>query len=150
MARIEMVIKVDERDVDLVRKNFKPTGYSFIPLHIQTEFVSAILNGTPLPKRHGRLIDKDHMIARLEAASKFYGGENADAFDERFSHGLKEAAIKVCEEPTIIEADKAESKEAQSKQTVDSCLDFDFDKVKETLKNANLNNLIIDHTCEEN
>lgn len=66
----------------------------------------AIKNGTPLPKCHGRLIDKDHMIARLEAASKFYGGENADAFDERFSYGLKEAAIKVAEEPTIIEADK--------------------------------------------
>jgi len=70
---------------------------------------SIILDGTPLPKGHGRLIDKDHMIARLEAASKFYGGENADAFDERFSYGLKEAAIKVCEEHTIIEADKAES-----------------------------------------
>lgn len=71
----------------------------------------AIRNGTPLPKGHGRLIDKDHMIARLEAASKFYGGENTDAFDERFSHGLKEAAIKVAEEPTIIEADKAESED---------------------------------------
>lgn len=69
---------------------------------------NAVKTGTPLPKGHGRLIDKDHMIARLEAASKFYGGENADAFDERFSHGLKEAAIKVAEEPTIIEADKGE------------------------------------------
>lgn len=74
------------------------------------EIYQAVNNGTPLPKGHGRLIDKDHMIARLEAASKFYGGENADAFDERFSYGLKEAAIKVAEEPTIIEADK-ENKE---------------------------------------
>jgi len=67
--------------------------------------IKALENGIPLPKGHGRLIDKDHMIARLEAASKFYGGENTDAFDERFSYGLKEAAIKVAEEPTIIEAD---------------------------------------------
>ena len=73
----------------------------------------AVKNGIPLPKGHGRLIDKDHMIARLEAASKFQGGENADAFDERFSHGLKEAAIKVAEEPTIIEADKAESEDKE-------------------------------------
>ena len=72
------------------------------------EMARALRMGTPLPKGHGRLIDKDHMIARLEAASKFFGGENADAFDERFSHGLKEAAIKVAEEPTIIEADKGE------------------------------------------
>ena len=61
MADIELVIKVDERDVELVRKNFKPTGYSFIPTCIQTEFVSAILNGTPLPKGHGRLIDADKL-----------------------------------------------------------------------------------------
>ena len=72
------------------------------------EMAMTIRKGTPLPKGHGRLIDKDHMIARLEAASKFFGGENADAFDERFSHGLKEAAIKVDEEPVIIEADNGE------------------------------------------
>ena len=67
------------------------------------KIAKAIRKGTPLPKGYRRLIDKDHMIARLEAASKFYGGENTDAFDERFSYGLKEAAIKVAEEPTIIE-----------------------------------------------
>jgi hypothetical protein len=72
------------------------------------EMARALRMGKPLLKGHRRLIDKDHMIARLEAASKFYGGENADAFDERFSHGLKEAAIKVAEEPTIIETDKGE------------------------------------------
>lgn len=77
-------------------------------------------NGIPLPKGHGRLIDKDHMIARLEAASKFYGGENADAFDERFSHGLKEAAIKVAEEPTIIEADVPKRKKGTPLEENDS------------------------------
>ena len=30
----------------------------------------------------------------------------------------------------------------------DSCLDFDFDKVKEILKKDDLDNLIVDHTCE--
>lgn len=48
-----------------------------------------------------RLIDKDHMIYRLEQASKYFGGKNADTFDERFSQGLKEASIKVAEEPEI-------------------------------------------------
>ena len=57
MADIKLVVKADKRDVDLVRKNFKPTGYSFIPLHIQTEFVSAILNGVPVPRGHGNLKD---------------------------------------------------------------------------------------------
>lgn len=61
MADIELVIKVDEKDVDFVRKNFKPTGYSFIPLRIQTEFVSAILNGVPVPKGHGDLKDAEEL-----------------------------------------------------------------------------------------
>ena len=48
-----------------------------------------------------RLIDKDHMIYRLEQASKYFGGEQTDMFDERFSQGLKEASIKVAEELEI-------------------------------------------------
>lgn len=87
-------------------RNYIKRNYNFKGADDYNAVVMAIANGIVLPKGHGRLIDKDHMIARLEAASKFYGGENADAFDERFSHGLKEAAIKVAEEPTIIEAEK--------------------------------------------
>ena len=101
MSDIELVIKLPEemyKWVNDVNKFFDDYGIS--------DFIDLVEKGTPLPKGHGDLIDKDHMIARLEAASKFYGGENADAFDERFSYGLKEAAIKVAEEPTIIEANK--------------------------------------------
>jgi hypothetical protein len=39
--------------------------------------------------------------------------------------------------------------EPQPKQTADSYLDFDFDKVKEILKKDGLGNLIVDHTCEK-
>lgn len=102
MADIELVIKVSEdiyKEIMAHNRERREGGKSAY------YFEELIQNGTPLPKGHGRLIDKDHVIARLEAASKFYGGENADAFDERFSYGLKEAAIKVCGEPTIIEAD---------------------------------------------
>lgn len=100
MADIKLVVKVDERDVDLVRKNFKPTGYSFIPLHIQTEFVSAILNGVPVPRGHGNLKDIGKCDRKL-----FYqqcGGANSlitakTAFDMLLSL------------PTIIEADNSGS-----------------------------------------
>ena len=44
---------------------------------------------------------------------------------------------------------RTESEEAQPKQTDDSCLNFDFDKVKEILKKDSLDNLIVDHTCEK-
>lgn len=105
---MKLIIDIPEEDYreckfrkDLLSLGEEPTDLTF-----NMRMETLIANGTLLPEGHGRLIDKDHMIARLEAASKFYGGENADAFDERFSHGLKEAAIKVAEEPTIIEADK--------------------------------------------
>lgn len=100
LIRLEDELFEQCKTTELTGKN---EGFDF---HI----IKTVANGTVLSKGHGRLIDKDHMIARLEAASKFFSGEHTDAFDERFSQGLKEAAIKVAEEPTIIEADK-ENKE---------------------------------------
>lgn len=79
----EIVIKVDELDFDLVKKYFKSTGYSFIPLRIQTEFISAIMNGIPLPKGHGRLIDADNIPVDL-----FFNG------------------LDISKAETLIEADK--------------------------------------------
>ena len=93
MADIELVIKVDERDVDFVRKTFKPTGCSFIPLYIQNEFVSAILNGVSLPKSHGKLKDTDAII------------------DVGFSKGFCDWYYEIKYAPTIIEADKAENED---------------------------------------
>lgn len=98
----EIVIKIPEEIISFVNCN------GFLPENYRSTMGRVLLDGVELSKGHGDLIDRDHIIARLEAASKFFGGENADAFDERFSHGLKEAAIKVAEEPTIIEADKGE------------------------------------------
>ena len=99
---MKLIIDIDED----VYKLFTGNGQGIKVVRFNLE--NALKNGTPLPKGHGDLIDRDHMIARLETASKFFGGEHTDAFDERFSQGLKEAAIKVAEEPTIIEADKGE------------------------------------------
>ena len=108
MADIELIVKIDANVYTRLFDNGIQDNE--IATDDICEMARALRQGKSLPKGHGRLIDKDHMIVRLEAASKFYGGENTDAFDERFSYGLKEAAIKVAEEPTIIEAD-AESEE---------------------------------------
>ena len=99
MANIKLVIEVDERDVDFVRKNYKPTGYSFIPLHIQTEFVSAILNGVPVTKGHGNLKDIGKCDRKL-----FYqqcGGANSLIT-------VKTAFDMLLSLPTIIETDKGQ------------------------------------------
>lgn len=104
MANIELVIKVDERDVDFVRKNFKSTGYSFIPLHIQTEFVSAILNGTPLPKGHGDLVDRGTYCSALEDKIKNWDITSKKNHDK--IHGIS-IAYNICNRLIpIIEADK--------------------------------------------
>lgn len=73
-------------------------------------------------------------FARFLASVVGYPGNKEEA--DFWEHWLKE------EKPQ-------ESEEAQPKQTDGSCLDFDFDKVKETLKKDGLDNLIVDHTCEQ-
>lgn len=72
---------------------------------------NAVKHGIPLPKGHGRLIDADVFEKRLMDARSYYIGEKADDFDLRFAAGLKSAAERLVDAPTIIEADKAESEE---------------------------------------
>lgn len=70
--------------------------------------VEAIINGTPLPKGHGRLIDADALKTAygLECATK-YGNESkeqqAHSYDTMM---LYEIADMLDYAPTIIEADK--------------------------------------------
>ena len=60
---------------------------------------SAIANGTPLPKGHGRLIDADALIYRQTHHGNYY-----TPFELIDRNDLNNA-------PTIIEADKAESED---------------------------------------
>ena len=57
MADIELVIKIDEKTYKDIKKGKIYSSIRDVPL----ESVSAIANGTPLPKGHGRLIDADSM-----------------------------------------------------------------------------------------
>ena len=78
MADIEVVIKISEEDYKR-----------------GTAMASAIRNGTPLPKGHGRLIDADAL--RCENADFDTYNDYCTMFDE----------IDIA--PTIIEADKGET-----------------------------------------
>ena len=64
--------------------------------------IKAIVNGVPLPQGHGRLIDADVFEKRLMSARSYYIGEKTDDFDLRFAAGLKSAAERLVDEPTII------------------------------------------------
>ena len=75
----------------------------------------AIANGTPLPKGHGRLIDADVFEKRLMNARSYYIGEKVDDFDLQFAAGLKSAAERLVDAPTIIEADKERANETDNR-----------------------------------
>ena len=79
-----------------------------------------IQNGTPLPKGHGRLIDADAFIARMEDASKRQDYkklliDNCLTVDDVFKaiiESLQNKGLANGDAPTIIEADtESEDKE---------------------------------------
>ena len=84
MADIELVIKMSKRVYNYIRK------YEHIANSDVLDIKDAIINGTPLPKGHGRLIDADSL--------EDYIKEDADEWD-------KYALAYVEDAPTIIEAD---------------------------------------------
>lgn len=81
MADIELVIKIPEED------------YEYLKSHNKDGLYNVILNGTPLPKGHGRLIDADAI--NIHDVSPAYGME---------VYGVTQDDIEY--EPTIIVANK--------------------------------------------
>ena len=67
MAYIELVIKIPEemyKWVDDVNKFFNYYGTS--------DFVDLVKKGTPLPKKHGRLMDADTFINSLKSIERLH------------------------------------------------------------------------------
>lgn len=89
MSDIELVIKIPEETYEY----WKEHKYEYV-------LSEAIANGVVLPKGHGRLIDADEQIFKIE---EIYNGymlsEDGGIVPNDFVEFLEEA-------PTIIEADK--------------------------------------------
>ena len=78
---MKLVIDIDEKLYNtLTHKEFDETL-------VADKMKTCILQGTPLPKGHGRLIDEDKIIGKI--------------------HGVR-SLTAVLDAPTIIEADKGE------------------------------------------
>ena len=73
---MKLIIDIHEKDYQSIQNGFVPSG-----------IVYAVMDGTPLPKGHGRLIDADAM-------QKY----QIDTFGQRL--------LVIDTAPTIIEADK--------------------------------------------
>lgn len=89
MADVELVIKIPEG----LRNDFETEQWTALSCMTMK---NALEKATPLPKGHGRLIDADAI--NIHDVSPAYGME---------VYGVTQDDIEY--EPTIIEADKAES-----------------------------------------
>ena len=87
---MELVIKIDEKLYSDMKS---------LPFTTFTEDV--IINGTPLPKGHGRLIDADYLREDFKASKKISFAERMDI------------SCIVDHAPTIIDADVAESEDKE-------------------------------------
>ena len=87
MADIELVVKIPEEDWEFIKE---ADGCRW-----SRAILDGVINGTPLPKGHGRLIDADDIrVIELEDSLhiiRHYKGDEIDFFIDA---------------PTIIEADK--------------------------------------------
>lgn len=95
MADIELVIKIPEG----LRKDFELEQWTALSC---MEMKNALMNGTPLPKGHGRLGD----LGELEQRISNFVEHDAKITDEYTVARQRFIVDGIRETPTIIEADK--------------------------------------------
>ena len=102
---MKVVIDIPEDDYRFYEKFHKENYY---PKSIFSRAYSAIANGTPLPKGHGRLIDADKLTKEIKSyisdTSNLHYDDlvEAESYNSAYSNCLDE----IEDAPTIIEADK--------------------------------------------
>lgn len=109
---MKLLINMSEDDYKEVKKD----TYSGTPF--ENRVFSAVANGTPLPKGHGRLIDadalkKDDEVTEWLSLNAVRTGKMLKRFSELF---IK----KIDATPSIIEAD-TESEDKQTEKSCDNC-----------------------------
>lgn len=67
MADIELVIRIPEKEYDVIKSDH----YNTFPADMKMWGMESIRNGTPLPEGHGRLIDADWLSFALH---NFFSG----------------------------------------------------------------------------
>lgn len=75
---------------------------------VKTALIRAVVNGTPLPKGHGRLIDADKLKVELECGIR--AGNYEEGY-EKYAHinNMDDCVDAIIYADTIIKADKLES-----------------------------------------
>ena len=114
---MQIVIDIDDEQVlfDIKNQGFEAESET------DKVIIKALYNGIILPK-HGRLIDSDVLIKRLEATANIEWNKKVGS-----SKGLEDAIDIVDDAPTIIEADIT-NKNKITYQPVDDCKECNFYK----------------------
>jgi hypothetical protein len=96
MADIELVIKIPKQVYNYIHKHHHIANSDILDIK------DAIINGTPLPKGHGRLIDAD----KFDVISYQHTSDD-------FDNGVMWLAEQISGAQTIIEADKESEDDKQ-------------------------------------
>ena len=92
---MEIVIKIPDKKYEAL----KMLGSATIGLRLGV-VEKAIINGTPLPKGHGKIVDLNDVV---EAGSPLYCGDREIGFTIDF--------VEINDIPVLVEADKEGAKE---------------------------------------
>ena len=101
MADIELVIKIPEE----IYQEAINSGYSHL---YDEEVASAVADGIPLPKGHGRLIDADYLKDVILLHSFHGSNKNIVPYPDRRGYRLRQREVDegIINAPTIIEEEK--------------------------------------------
>lgn len=105
MADIELVIKIPKEIYELCKRD---------KLHYEDASLLEylVVNGTPLPKGHGKIIDYGYVVDAID--------DWVNAEEYRYTNATDYLRKRVANAPTIIEADKATRRKGISLEENDS------------------------------
>ena len=97
---MQIIIEIDEEEYQTYINHTEAILDSSIPL-VHQDLLRAVINGTPLPKGHGRLIDADAVEKEMNKSEV-----EADRNDDYYTADKIDCAMEyIINAETIIEAD---------------------------------------------
>lgn len=101
---IELVVKIPKKTVNEIKDNAMLAGS--ISSDIRWDVTSAIVNGIPLPKGNGRLVDRDAVSEEIKKLKVIFGPDKAGKFFKWIK--VKEVLRTIRDMPTVETIPKAD------------------------------------------
>lgn len=108
MADIELIIKLNEEDYINIKNAVNSLIENGVERASMSKLCLAVIDGTLLPKGHGRLGDLDKILNKAMKYRESYMEAENSSYCRGKLHAYELYVEEVENAPTIIEADKAE------------------------------------------